>query len=86
MYKGKTIGWGAHISIEGAGHLVRKQTSSHPTAVHIDITKLYLSLRDFLKNEIAKNDKTLIRIQVGIHFPDKESKLLRDLEELYTKY
>ncbi|OGG18392.1 hypothetical protein A2721_00400 [Candidatus Gottesmanbacteria bacterium RIFCSPHIGHO2_01_FULL_47_48] len=86
VYKGKTISWGAHISIEGTGHFIRRHTKLHPTTIHLDISELYFSLQKFIKNEVVKNDETPINIQVGIHFPDQESKLQKDLEELYTNY
>ncbi len=86
VYKEKTISWAAHISIDGTGHIIQKHTRLHPITIHLDISELYFSLRNFLKDEITKKDEKSIHIQVGVHFPDQESKLLKDLEELYTNY
>lgn len=86
VYKGKTISWATHLGNENVGHIIAKQTKTHPTTIHIDIPKLYSSLRDYLAREIRKNDNSQISIQVGVHFPKHESKVINELEELYENY
>lgn len=86
VYRGKTISWGAHLGNEITDHIIAPHEGTHPTTVHIVIPKLYYSLRDFLKNEIEKNDESIISIQVGVHFPEHESKIISELEKLYSDY
>lgn len=86
VYKEKTISWAAHLSTENIGHVVEKEFDGNPTTIHLDIPGLYSDLRDFLISEIAKNDDSPVRVEVGIHFPDHKSKVIDELEELYTKY
>lgn len=86
VYKEKTTSWAIHLGNENIGHLVAKHTDSHPATIHIDISKLYFALQEFLVKEITKNDTSPISIQVGIHFSDKRGRLINELEELYIKY
>lgn len=86
VYKEKTISWATHLSTDDIGHLTAKHTDSHPTTIHIDIPRLYYDLQEFLKKEIEKNDMSEINIQVGVHFPEHESLVLKELENLYTNY
>ncbi len=86
VYKGRTFSWATHLGNENVGHFVAKHTNSHPTTIHIDIPRLYYALRDYLINEIAKNDTSQISVQVGVYFPEHESEVINELEELYKNY
>lgn len=81
-YEGKIISWGAHLGNEGLNHFVDDKTDSHSTTIHIVIPSLYFNLREFLVKEIAKNDTSEIQIQVGIHFPNHQTKVIKELEDL----
>lgn len=85
VYKGKTISWGAHIEIGNMKHFVVKRTENRAATIHVNISQLFTALKDFLLEEIAKDDDSQVNIQVGVNFPDK-TKLIEELEELYVKY
>lgn len=85
VYKRKTISWSTDLSTNG-DHFVSKEKGTSHTTIYIHIPSLYFALREFLIKEIAKNDTSLISIQVGVHFPTHESKIINELEELYKNY
>ncbi len=86
IYKGTTTSWAAHISLDGYKHFIAKRTTTHPTTIHLNISELFFALRDFLQKETVKNDKSMINIQVGVRFPERESILIGELEKLRKEY
>lgn len=86
VYKEKTISWAVHLSTDDIGHIIENEFDSKPTTIHISLPTLYSAVHDFLVKEIAKKDSSDIRIQVGVYFPNQMSKIIEELEEIYSKH
>lgn len=73
-YKTQKVGWG--VMLMGQGHIIKK---GH---IGIDAISLYEKLVSFLEAEIAKNDQTIIDINVGIHYTNPEQYIIDDFNKL----
>ena len=73
-YKNKKVGWG--VSLMGAGHIVR---SGH---IGIDTPFLYQKLKEYLESEVAKNDQTIVEIEVGVLYQSPKQEIIDDFVKL----
>lgn len=86
LYKDKTILWAIHLDNELSKHFVAKATKTHPTTIHVAVPMLYYDLKEFLIKEIAKNNNSIVQIQIGAHFPENEGKLANELKKIYKEF
>lgn len=73
-YDGKQITWG--IKLSGGHHVI---TSGH---IGLDIMCLYQDLVKYLKEEIAKNDVTLVEVRVGVLFLNPLAEVVDEFKRL----
>ncbi len=73
-YGTQTVGWG--LMMMGQGHIIKK---NH---IGLDLYTLYDKLVEFLKSEIAKNDQTIIEVNVGINYTNPEQYIIDDFNKL----
>ncbi|KKQ85186.1 MAG: hypothetical protein UT08_C0009G0020 [Candidatus Woesebacteria bacterium GW2011_GWB1_38_8] len=73
-YQSKEVGWG--VIMMGQGHI---NASGH---IGIDVISLYEKLREFLEDEVAKNDQTSIEIEVGVLYTTPKIQIIDDFSKL----
>lgn len=73
-WQGKKVGWG--IDLTGTGHIIKAGQ------LHLDMKYLYEKLVDYLKNEIAKNDQTIVDVKVGVIYQNPEPYIVNDFQKL----
>ena len=74
QYKSKEVGWG--VAFIGVGHVIG---SGH---IGIDPIFLYKKLCEYLKQEIAKNDQSIIEIEVGVIYKNPKKEIVNDFQKL----
>lgn len=59
-YQGKRVSWGVGFGL--GGHVIKAGN------INIDVPTLYTGLVNYLQGEIAKNDQTLVDIEMGVEY------------------
>lgn len=73
-YQGKDVGWG--VLFLGSGHIIQSRNLS------IDPITLYEKLKEYLENEISKNDQTEVEIEVGVIYQAPKQEIIDDFAKL----
>lgn len=73
-FQTKDVSWG--VSMFGQGHVI---TSEH---IGIDVISLYQKLKEYLESEVAKNDSTIINIEVGVIYATPKKEIRDDFAKL----
>ena len=73
-FQAKDVSWG--VSMFGQGHVV---TSGH---IGVDVVTLYQKLKEYLENEITKNDSTIINVEVGVIYSTPKTEIEDDFSKL----
>lgn len=73
-YQNKEVGWG--VAFIGVGHIINEG--------HIGIDPIYLfkSLKKYLEIELAKNDQSLVDIEVGVIYLNPKQEIINDFGKL----
>lgn len=73
-YQSKDVGWG--VIMMGQGHI---SVSGH---IGIDVISLYEKLREFLEDEVANNDQTIVDVEVGVLYTTPKTQIIDDFSKL----
>lgn len=73
-YQSEKAGWG--VTLKDQGHDIG---SGH---IYVDMVTLYRQLREFLMNEVARNDQTTVEVEVGITYSKPRQEILDDFSRL----
>jgi len=73
-YQSKDVSWG--VLMMGQGHII---ASEH---IGIDVISLYQDLKRFLEEEIAKNDQTIVNVEVGVVYLTPKQEIINDFSKL----
>jgi hypothetical protein len=73
-YGNKDIGWG--VALIGVGHVIQSQH------IGIDPIYLYKKLKEYLNQEIAKNDQSNIEFETGVIYLTPIKEIVNDFKKL----
>lgn len=73
-YQSKDVSWG--VLMMGQGHII---ASEH---IGIDVISLYQDLKRYLENEVAKNDQTIVNVEVGVVYSTPRQEIIDDFLKL----
>lgn len=73
-YQSKDVSWG--VLMLGQGHII---TSEH---IGIDVISLYENLKEYLETEVAKNDQTIISVEIGVIYSTPKKEIIDDFSRL----
>ena len=73
-YQSKDVSWG--VLMLGQGHII---TSEH---IGIDVVSLYQDFKEYLENEVAKDDQTIVDVEVGVIYSIPKQEIIDDFSKL----
>lgn len=73
-YGTKEVDWG--VGLNGLPHIIQ---DGH---IGVDSKYLYLKLKEFLEVQIKKNDRTLIKVEVGVIYKKPKQEIIKDFSKL----
>lgn len=73
-YQSKDVSWG--VLMMGQGYII---TSEH---IGIDVVSLYQDLKKYLEYEVAKNDQTIVNVEVRVVYSTPRQEIIDDFSRL----
>lgn len=73
-YQLKDVSWG--VLMMGQGHII---ASKH---IGIDVISLYQDLKNYLEDEVARNDQTIVNVEVGVVYSTPRQEIIDDFAKL----
>lgn len=73
-YQNKDVKWS--LGLNGSGHGIQNGL------IHIDSIYLYERLKEYLEQEIAKNDETIIEFETGVIYQSPKQEIIDDFNKL----
>ncbi len=73
-YQNKEVGWG--VIFIGVGHVIGHEH------LGIDPIYLYKNLREYLEQEVAKNDQSIVEVEVGVIYQNPKQEIIDDFLKL----